>query len=208
MKRIVCCDALPWLDIAPHCAIVTSPPLTLELGCTVAEWSAWYLDALARCFRALAPGAPAVIYSTDQKNDGRLISSFAVMMAAAAEAGVGLLWHKIVLRRDVGKIDIHRPGFTHLAAFGDAKAKPGAATPDAMQRGRVLYPNGMGLIPARIACEFAGRPGLPIVDPFCGRGTVPAVAEALGFDAIGIDIDPAQCKAAEALRLTRRSEDS
>lgn len=172
-----------------------------ELGVNANDWAAWYCDALVRCFRALAPGAPAVIYSTDQKKDGGQISSFAIMHAAAEIADVRLLWHKIVLRRDVGKTDIHRPGFTHLAAFGGEGVRPGSASPDVMHRGHVLYPNGMGLIPARLACEFAARPGLPIVDPFCGRGTIPAVADALGFEAIGLDIDPAQCKAAEALVL-------
>lgn len=175
-----------------------------EMGWTLNDWACFYLEATKWCFeRARAAGAPAVIYSTDQKHAGRWVSSFALMMRAAERANVELVWHKIVLRRDPGKVDIHRPGFTHMAAFGGESIKPGKATPDLIRRGASPYPNGTGLIPARMACEFAGRAGRVIADPFCGRGTIPAVAEALGFDSIGIDIDPAQAEAARKLTLRK-----
>lgn len=203
-REIICGDGLAWLSSAPKCSIVTSPPLAQEMGLEIMEWGHWYEAALGACFRALAPGAPAIIYSTDQKHQGRWVSTFDLMNLTAVGAGMGLLWHKIVLRREPGRVDIHRPGFTHLCAFGDEDCRPGQASPDVMRRGAAAYANGMGLIPARFACEFAGRPGLPLVDPFCGMGTVPAVAEALGFEAIGIDIDPAQCEAARKLILQPR----
>jgi hypothetical protein len=37
-----------------------------------------------------------------------------------------------------------------------------------------------------------------VVDPFCGRGTVLAVANAMGFDAIGVDLSAKRCRAARA----------
>jgi hypothetical protein len=39
------------------------------------------------------------------------------------------------------------------------------------------------------------------VDPFCGKGTLLAVANAMGFDAIGVDRSPKRCRAARALVL-------
>lgn len=201
-REIRCADGLEWLRANPEsCSIVTSPPLAHEMGWEMADWRLWYRHALSDCFAALAPAAPAIIYSTDQKHDGYLVSSFELMSLAASDCGFFLLWHKIVLRREPGGIDIHRPGFTHLCAWGDENCRPGKATADVIRRGAAAYPNGMGLIPARLACSFAGPKAKLLVDPFCGRGTVPAVAEALGFDALGLDIDPAQCESARALKL-------
>lgn len=202
-KQIICADAIAWLEsgACPPCAIVTSPPEAAELKMSIAEFAPWYQRAIELCIAAAGPGAPVIIYSTDRKADGGWLSKPALIIAAAQASGFRLLWHKIVLRREPGHIDIHRPGFTNLVAIGGADCRPGAATPDVMHRGHMLYPDAMGFIPARLAIEFAASAGLPIVDPFCGRGTVPAIADALGLETIGIDIDAEQCAHAQSLTL-------
>lgn len=146
----------------------------------------------------------AVFYVTDRKADGGIYSKPAILFRAANEAGLRPLWHKIALRRGVGKVDLHRPTFSHMIAFS-ADGRGGSATPDVIDRGPMLYPNATGLSAASAAVKFAARPGVPLVDPFCGQGTIPAVADALGFDAIGVDIDPAQCEKARALKLRARA---
>lgn len=203
---IICADAVAWMEggDCPPCSVVTSPPDQAEIGCSMDEWRVWYLRACYAACRCLAPGAPAVFYGTDRKHEGEWVSKARIFTDAANQAGLHLLWHKIALRRPVGSTDLLRPGYSHLMAFGDAISRPGRATPDVFDRGRTLYPNGMGLAAARLAVEFAMRPDLPLVDPFCGRGTVPAVADALGANAIGVDIDPQQVEAAQALRLKVR----
>ena len=40
-----------------------------------------------------------------------------------------------------------------------------------------------------------------VVDPFCGWGTVLAVANALGLDAVGVDIAPRMCRRARKLQI-------
>lgn len=203
-RQIIEADALEWLATdCPPGSIVTSPPDENELGCGLDEWLAFYRRACGLIFRAIGPDCPAVIYATDRKADRRWFSKADLIMREAEAAGVRLLWHKIVLRRGVGKADIHHPGFSHLLAFGGQGVGPGKATPDIIERGAMAYPNAMGMAAAHLAIEFAGRSGVPLIDPFCGRGTVPAMAEALGFDAIGVDIDPAQCAAARQIRLQR-----
>lgn len=202
-KQIICADALKWLpEQCPPCAIITSLPLEKETGIEQPGFDAWYRHALMLCMRAVAPGVPCIIYQTDTRSEGQLFSKSAVIIATARSIGLRVLWHKIVLRRGVGLIDIHRPGYSHLIAIGDRNCKPGTASPDVMARGPMLYPNAMGLIPAVFAVDFAAC-GKPIVDPFCGRGTVPAVADSLGHESIGVDIDPEQCRHAEALSLAR-----
>jgi hypothetical protein len=129
------------------------------------------------------------------------------VIETARSAGALVLWHKIVLRREPGQIDLHRPGFTHLIAVSIA-GHPGKASADVLRAGIKIYPNAMGLSAANFAARFAQESGAArIVDPFCGRGTVPAVAEARGIESIGIDIDPSQCERARLLRLAllRRS---
>jgi len=200
-KEIVCADALAWLSENAPGAIVTSPPDAEEIGADLPDWQVWFAGALDACFAASR--GPVVFYVTDRKGGGRLRSKAALVHAAAGRAGVDPAWHKVALRRDVGATDLHRPTFTHLIAFG---ASPGVASPDVIRRGRVLYPNGTGLIAARVAVAWAGRAMVdgPLADPFCGRGTIPAVADAMGFDAVGVDLDPDQCRHAEALHLRQK----
>lgn len=202
MKRIVCADALEWLEGQRNVgSIVTSLPDAEEIGATLLDWSAWYKRAVGLCLAAASPDCPVIFYQTDRKAQGQVVSKAQLCMNGAAKAGARLLWHKVVLRRGVGKVDLHRPGFTHLLAFS-MRAKPGKATPDVLERGRMVYPNAMGLDVARFAVGYAGAFSRTIVDPFCGRGSVPAIADAMGFDAIGVDIDPEQCRHAEALSVS------
>ena len=60
----------------------------------------------------------------------------------------------------------------------------------------------MGVEACRVACRFVRErtPTRTVVDPFCGRGTVLAVANALGLDAVGVEIARKRARQARALR--------
>lgn len=203
-REVVCADALEWLPRHPGVgAVVTSLPDAHELGWPLDQWAPWFAAAARACLRAAAPGAGCVFYQTDRKAAGRLHSKAGVLLRVAAEEGAGLLWHKIVLRRGVGATDLHRPGYSHLLAFSRG-GKPGPATPDVLESGRLVYPDAMGAAAALVAVRFALRAARTVCDPFCGWGTVLAAAESLGgdaVDAVGVDIDPAQCDRARRLTL-------
>jgi len=203
-RKILCCDAVDWLNENQRelGSIITSLPELEEVSMNERDYRQWFRSAATQCFRATSEGHLTIFYQTDRLLNGRRISKAQMLMQAAEANDAQLIWHKIVLRRSPGKIDLRRPGYSHLLAFGDSKAKAGKATPDVFEAGGVLYPNGMGIQAATVALQAALRHGTRVCDPFCGRGTVPALAEPMGFtQIIGIDIDPDQCDAARTLKL-------
>lgn len=204
-RTVYCEDALPWLAERRGSlwAVVTSLPDAAELAALdgaredMAAWDTWFNEAARACMGAVLVGGTAVFYQTDRRKDGAWHSKFAMLYAAAEASGMTLRWHKVVLRHAPGVVDLRRPGYAHLVAFGKTY---GPVTPDVLGVGPVLYPNGMPVGATGIAVD-ACAPGETIVDPFCGRGTVLAVANGRGRDAIGLDIDPAQVDAARTVQI-------
>jgi hypothetical protein len=71
--------------------------------------------------------------------------------------------------------------------------------PDA---GLMPWSRAMGVRACEAACaylrdEVAERS--VVVDPFCGRGTVLAVANAMGLDSLGVELSAKRCRAARSL---------
>lgn len=165
----------------------------------VEPWRDWFMDALATCLIVTGGEYPAVFYVTDRRHIGAIVSKADMVFAAAGVAGYECLWHKIALRRDPGKIDLHRPTYSHLIAVGPPGTRPGRATPDVFDRGPVSYPNGMGRHAAEVAVSFVAKhaKGSPVVNPYCGRGTILRAASDAGLGSVGIDIDREQCDYAE-----------
>jgi tRNA G10 N-methylase Trm11 len=56
----------------------------------------------------------------------------------------------------------------------------------------------MGEVACRVACRFLRDETATrlVVDPFCGEGSILAMANAFGLAAIGIDLSGKRCKAA------------
>lgn len=189
----VCADALEWLParVGACGAVATSPPDAGELGMAVADYRPWLEMVAALCIAATSQGRPTTFYVTDRKAGGTWHSKAGLLMRVAAETGRYIVWHKIALRRAPGVPDLHRPTYSHLLCFGDEDVRPGAATADVIVRGPVLYPNGTGAAAAAVAVAHAALSGPDLTDPFCGYGTIPRAADAIGMDAIGVDIDPA-----------------
>ena len=65
-------------------------------------------------------------------------------------------------------------------------------------------PKSMGVNACVEACRFVleHTATRTIVDPFCGAGTVLAVANAMGMDAVGVDLSTRQVRKARALQIS------
>ena len=204
MKRKVrCCDGLEFLQTAGEVkALITSLPDAGEMGYALNDYQTWFSHATALLMSAVASDGVIVFYQTDRRHKGTLLSKAALLCNTASSQGLRLLWHKIVLQSNVGTISLFRPSYTHMMAFSKL-LRSGKPTPDVIEAGKKIYKNGMGINAASVAVRFARHSAKTrtIYDPFCGQGTVLAVANALGCDSIGCDIDPSQCNQARKLRL-------
>lgn len=165
---------------------------------TIDRYKTFFSDIAEKLMAVTKPDGYCIFIQTDRKYEGQWIDKSYLLNKAAEKQGLRLLWHKIVLLREVGKTDLHRPTYSHMMCFSK-RAKPGATFPDVIDVSKRLYKNGTPSLAAEAAIKFINQysPHKIIVDPFVGQGTIPAYANAYGLDAIGIDIDPEQCKLAQ-----------
>lgn len=206
-------DGLAWCEQHQNVgAVVTSLPdpeniIFPEGSEYVGKPWHWFRAAIRASAQACHPEAPLVFRQTDRRDNGTHSKAHLLFDVLLADSSpYRLLWHKIVLHQDPETTDLHRPTFAHLLAFGQKGVKPGGGHtrfPDVLRPGDKLYQNGMGLATAERLVQFAARRDTTIVDPFCGRGTVPALADALGYHGVGVDLDPEQVAYAQDLRLSR-----
>ncbi len=202
-------DGLAWLaasPLPPDHALVTSLPDLSELSPLRLEaWRGWFVDAAAAACRAVAPESVAVFYQTDIKHQGLWIDKAHLVQRGAEAAGVGLLWHKLVLRAAPGATTFGRPAYAHLLAFSAGlRLTPGQSSPDVLPgTGAMPWPRAMGVD----VCDFVARWLLKhtscrvVVDPFCGVGTMLAVANRHGLDAVGVELSRRRAERARALTV-------
>ena len=206
LRRVENADAFAWLaqNPAPEGAcVVTSMPDVSEVPLDFAGWRAWFVGAARTIVRWLPANGVAIFFQSDIRERGTHVDKGYLVMRAAEEEAASVLWHKIVCRKPPGTIALGRASYSHMIAIAprareDARLSGPDVLPDA---GETSWSRGMGLEACRVACLYlrdeAGA--RVIVDPFCGRGSVLAVANALGLDAIGVDLATKRCRAARSL---------
>jgi hypothetical protein len=210
-SRVVHCgDGIAWLARAPlpddH-AIVTSLPDVSELpAMPLPDWRRWFVDTVALACRQLADDAVAIFFQTDIKRDGVWIDKSFLVQSGIAAAGSALLWHKIVCRAPPGTTTFGRPAYAHLVCASRAlRLPPGRSSPDVLPAlGEMPWSRAMGTA----ACDAAARFLLAetrcrvVVDPFCGVGTMLAVANAHGLAAVGVELSRRRAARAETLTIS------
>jgi len=209
-SRIVhCADGVSWLrehDLPPDHAIVTSLPDHSELPELGFDgWRRWFTVAATAACRAVADEAVAVFYQTDVKLDGRWVDKGFLVHMGAEVAGSHLLWHKVVCRVAPGSTTFGRPAWAHLLAFSrKLRLEPGQAMPDVIPRpGAMTWSRAMPTEACTAVARFltAHTRCRTVVDPFCGMGTMLAVANDHGLDAIGVELSRKRADNARSLLL-------
>ena len=206
-RVIVHAEALGWLDAnpaEPRTSVVTSLPDVSEVGALGEEaWRAWFIDAARRVIRWVPGGGVSIFYQSDIRRGGAWIDKGYLVHRAVEEERASLVWHKIVCRKPAGSPSFGRATYSHMLCVSRVERPPpkhGSADvlPDA---GHMPWTRAMGVAACRVACRYLRdeTDTTTVVDPFCGHGTVLAVANASGLDAVGIDTSARQCKAARKL---------
>lgn len=206
-RTVIHSDALAWMAATPAetlpgpVAVITSLPDVSELPLPFAAWRLWFMEA-ARAVIAWTPkDALAVFYQSDIKRDGVWVDKGYLIQRAAEDAAATVVFHKIVCRKPPGTIALGRPSYSHM--IGVTRGEPrhaDAPGPDVLpDAGHMGWSRAMGETACKVACNFVVRAtgATTIVDPFCGRGTVLAVANQLGLRAIGVDLSAKRCREAQ-----------
>ncbi|MHB1952418.1 MAG: hypothetical protein ACYCOU_01615 [Sulfobacillus sp.] len=208
MRTIICADAMDWLRrqrdqsignvITGICDLDEMPGQT-----SLEDYRRFFFEIAKLIMKKVRPENYAIFIQTDRKYQGTWVDKSHWLNQCAESVASELKWHRICLTRDVGSTDLHRPTFSHMMCFSRV-GRPGAAFPDVLPVGhKRLYKNATSLVAADYAVRFVKENARDptIIDPFCGRGTIPAVANAYGCPAVGIDIDPDQCAQSQKLAL-------
>lgn len=201
-------EALAWLASTPAptgAGVVTSLPDLSEVPLdTVEAYEAWLVSAARAVVSWVGDDGAAVFYQSDVRRGPTWIDKGALVSRGAREAGGQLAWHGIVLRRPPGTIAHGRATYSHLLAFSRSPTRTLPARPDVLpDAGPSTWSKGMGALACRAAIEMLRDHGplRVVVDPFCGGGAVLAVANAMGFDALGVDLSQRRCVLARRCKL-------
>lgn len=215
-RRVFCAEALTWLRENPAgggTSVITSLPDLSEIPhLTPAAWREWFRTAARDIMRWIPKEGVAIFYQSDVRLQGTWIDKGYLVLQAAEEVGASLLWHKIVCRKPPGTISPGRPSYSHMLCVAPQSRPPAARPgPDVIpDAGFMPWPRAMGAKAAAVACRYLRdeTETRTLVDPFCGEGSLLAVANASGFAAIGVDLSPRRCRIALAQVLQAHGKDS
>lgn len=207
--RIVhCTEGVAWLETQTfdvRHAVITSMPDVSEMTLSFEAWRTWFSDTAQRICTRLSPTGVAVFFQTDIKRDGRWVDKAYLVQRGAEAAGSFQLFHKVVCRAPAGMTTFGRPAWAHLLAFSrELRLAPGDSTPDVLPRlGEMPWARAMGVEACEAAVRFVKEQAKAsiVVDPFCGLGTVLAVANRHGLDAVGVELSRKRAERAQSLTV-------
>lgn len=211
-RTVICADAMPWLlervPVVGASFITSLPDVSAFSHMTLDAWKAWFRDAARRVIDATCPTGVTIFYQTDIKRDGAWVDKGYLCQRAAEEVGVELLWHKVVCRKPAGEPVFGRPGYSHMLCFAKRVRDKAAAYPDVLRStGEMTWSQATGVAACELACRYvlSHTATRTVVDPFCGVGTVLAVANSLGLDALGVEIANKRARKARSLAFPPQS---
>ena len=166
-------------------------------------WREWFSATTAQLINAVDANSVAIFFQTDVKREGTWVDKAYLCQRGAERAGAAQLWHKVVCRAPAGTATFGRPAYAHLLCFSKSlRLEPGHSTADVLPRlGEMPWSRAMGVEACRAACAFikAETKCTTVVDPFCGVGTILAVANDYGLHSIGVELSRKRAEKAREL---------
>lgn len=204
-------DALEWLETTPVLEgasfVVSLPDYSEFPKFTLGEWKNWFTGTSKLILEKTAPEGVTLFFQSDIKHDGVWIDKSFLVQRAAEIVGHELLFHKIFCRAEPGMTTYGKPAYSHLLAFSRTiRPEVARSTADVIpDLGEKAWVRGMGIAACQVSCEFILRETRTrtVVNPFCGYGSVLAVANALGMDSIGIERSPKRAQRAREIQMTK-----
>ncbi len=211
MREVLSVDAVEWLKNQPvldGASLVASLPDYSEFPTlTLAQWSEWFTDVAELILRKTPSEGVSIFFQSDIKQEGTWIDKSYLVQKAAEREGSALLWHKILCRTAPGSTTHGRPSYSHLLCFSrGVRADIARATPDVIpDQGEKSWARGMGIHACQHAVRFIqeNTSSTRVVNPFCGMGSVLAVANEAGLPALGIERSLKRAQSARELKVAR-----
>ncbi|EGC30060.1 hypothetical protein DICPUDRAFT_50950, partial [Dictyostelium purpureum] len=217
-RDVYCMDAVQWLNnnaIDPNTSVITSlPDITEVSGFTLEQYKQWFTNTVQLIASKLSDNNVGIVYQTDikyhWKHDRSLIEEYIdkgyLAMKGIEAAGCKVVWHKIMAASDLTKMIItkNKSSFTHMICFAKqpTNIKYQDNTPDINTRGDMVWSRAMGLNACEISTSYVrGIGSHTVLDPFCGKGSVLAVANVYGLNGIGIDLSTSKFRNSFNLQL-------
>lgn len=200
-RTVHCQDALEWLpkNHGNPC-IITSIPEMEELKLTAKPYEEFFRRAAAACLESVKEDGYCIFLQTDRKHHGWIDKTY-FLADEAYKLGFHMVWKKISLTRDPGKADLFRPTYSTMTCF-TKKGKVGKPIPDVVVSGEKTYTHGFGVEAVALCVKYVKDQGVKrVVDPFSGSGTTLAVANAMGLDAVGVELYKRYCEMSRKLTL-------
>lgn len=209
LREVIEADAILWLtkyEPKPQTSFITSLPDVSEFkDRDLIKWKGWFVDTTKLILEKMTVDGVAIFFQSDIKVDGIWIDKGYLCQKGAEESGHHLLFHKIMCRSTLGTLSYGRPAYSHMLAFSKTPIKDlkAPSTDVVFDLGEKTWERGMGINACRIAADFliANSTTKTVVNPFCGEGSVLAVMNALGLDAVGIDRSKRCCEKAKTLEV-------
>lgn len=203
MSNLITSTTLPLTHEKRMPAVFTSLPDADEMGICLGDWEYWFEQTVATVMHYTDRNGYLVLYQTDRKHDGGLISKADIIMRGARTVGANVVFHKIAVTHK--GTNLFRPGYSHIIALS-FKGTSGRATPDVFPAGPKVYKNATGMYACNVVFDFLLAKGISVVyDLFCGQGSIGHTGERRGFTTINVDIDPDQV--AKATKLIQSAAD-
>lgn len=214
MREVLTEDAIAWLERQPvldGASLVASLPDYSEFPTlTLEEWQNWFTATAELILRKTPVEGVTVFFQSDIKHEGTWIDKSYLIQKAAERTGTALLWHKILCRSLPGSITHGRPSYSHLLCFSRGiRVDIAKGSPDVIPEvGEKSWVRGMGIHACQIAVRFIreSTKSTRIVNPFCGMGSVLAVANEAGLPATGIERSPKRAETARGIRVGKAGQ--